>query len=160
MILVKIGSSALGIAWQKSVRPSAVDVELDRQRPGRNRGETRVAEALALDFPVDAVLVGALEHLPIGVAAHEANVWHGCETVEDLNGEWAADEIAATDDRVDALRVDLCKHGLERRQVPVDVGDGGDPHAPETTRVRGGEVPRRRRRAPGSPSTRNRPASA
>ena len=70
--------------------PERVDVELDRQRPGRNRGETCVAEALALDFPVDAVLVGALEHLPIGVAAHEAHVWHGCETVEDLHRESAA----------------------------------------------------------------------
>src|SRR5206468_914263 len=48
--------------------------------------------------------------------------------VEELDG------LAGAPDRVDPLCVDVREHGVERMQVPVDVGDDGDAHrAPQRT---------------------------
>ena len=38
------------------------------------------------------------------------------------------EDVAADDDLVDALRLDVVEHGLQRRQVAVDVEEGCDAH--------------------------------
>ena len=58
------------------------------------------------------------------------------EQVEALGGIRPDDEIAAADDRVGLAAARIGEHGLECRQVPVDIVERGDPHAGDATPLR------------------------
>src|SRR5207237_495263 len=55
------------------------------------------------------------------------------QALEALRRERAPDDVAAGDDGVHLLALDLREHGLERRQVAVDVVERGDAHAADAT---------------------------
>ena len=58
------------------------------------------------------------------------------EQVEAFGGIRPDDQIAAADDRVGLGAARIREHGLECRQVSVDVVERGDPHAGDATPLR------------------------
>ena len=74
------------------------------------------------------MLGNALEHEPVGVPAHIANVGSATEEREYFRRERTRDHVSPRDDDVHTRRVDVLEDGLECGQVPVDVGESGDPH--------------------------------
>jgi len=63
----------------------------------------------------------------VGVAAHEPRSRQCAQDVERLDGQRPRSHIAANEDEVDVLSCKLRKHGLQRRQVAVNVRQGRDP---------------------------------
>ena len=93
-------------------------VQLDGQRPALGPGERLVVELRPRP------LVG----LAVAVAAHEAR-FDRADELRGLGGLRAEEEIAAEDDRVYVLLLDLGENRLERDPVAVDVVERGDAHA-------------------------------
>src|SRR5262249_10138474 len=76
-----------------------------------------------------AGLGGAVEQLPLVVPADD----RGVEGHEDVGGlgwlQRPGEEVARDEQPVDVTRgAEVGEDCLERPEVPVDVGDGGDPH--------------------------------
>ena len=67
-----------------------------------------------------------LEQGAVGVAANEARIQAGGER-EGLLGQRAPREIAAGDDQVRLLTLQLGENCRERNRVPVDVRENRDP---------------------------------
>ena len=85
------------------------------------------------------------QHRILGVAPDEIGRRAEVEqTLQDRGGHRPDDDVAADDDAVDALSRDVFEHGLERRQVAVDVVDRGYAHG---AIIRGVSSRARRRRA-------------
>ena len=135
----------------------SVDVELHRQRPcGRNR---KLGLAKTRHVPIPERAVGGSYHIEsIGVPVHGERT-HFREKIEDLGRPWPAEAVTRDDDRINLLTLDVPEHGLERREVSVDVADRGDVHVREASARARAAAPRRRDRAPGSPRRRTRSGS-
>ena len=70
-----------------------------------------------------------LEQLPLRVAAHEPRpVAPRLEQRDGLARQRTPGQVAAGDDQVRLLPLDLGEHGLERHGVAVDVRERRDPH--------------------------------
>ena len=136
----------------------ALDVELERQRPGGDGREAFRTEPILV--PRRLLVVDAPHLLePVRVSVNDPGV-DVLEAVEHLRGPRPAHAVAGDDDRVDVRLLDVGEHGVESRQVAVDVADRGDAHGVEATARVAGAARRRRGRARGSPSTRTRSAWA
>ena len=110
------------------VARGAVAVEDAAERHGmRQRAEK--LDRRRVEFPDDPLPGprGSARRLPVCVAAHEHRV-EGNELVEALARKRACDHVTAADDPVDLERRDLGEHGLERRQVAVDVVQSRNAH--------------------------------
>jgi hypothetical protein len=80
------------------------------------------------DDPAILLALVLLEQRALHVPAHIEGVEVADELVR-LRRKRPPREIAAENDQVGALGLDLGQHGLERGCVPVDVRERGDPHA-------------------------------
>ena len=119
-------------------RPETVDVDGDGLLEA---GEERQVVRAVLRRVIHGPRVGCsstvtqLDECALRVAANEAcrNVERAHER-ERLLRERAPGEVAAEDDEVGRLPLDLLEHGGERRRVPVDVRERGDAHAQPVVR--------------------------
>ena len=108
---------ALLVAARRAVHearlPEPVEVENDVRRERVHEGGP--LRPVLRREPGAALALVAAEH-PVGVAAHEERA-SSSKRIERLDRHRAGGDVAADDDGVDAHRVDIRKHRLERRQV-------------------------------------------
>ena len=87
------------------------------------------------DRPGARAGVEGLDHLAVAVAAHEPHRFIQLhEPLDRLGRERPPGHVAADDDGVDALEADIGEHGVEGRDVAVDVVQGRDDHRATVSR--------------------------
>src|SRR5205085_6811095 len=104
--------------------------EPPRQRERSEEGGVLAAEGLC-DPRVQAVAVagaGAGDEAVRVPTDPQGSFAQPAESLERLDRLRPVDAVAAEHDEVDVLALDLGEHRLERRQVRVDVVEGGDLH--------------------------------
>src|SRR5262249_61357143 len=77
---------------------------------------------------IHSTALGRGDSVAIAVAADVVRVRQRSQQLQRLARERAADEVAAEDDRVRLLSLDVAEHRVERGRIPVDVGDRRDSH--------------------------------
>lgn len=95
-------------------------------------GFRQLARCPSIDVGRDAIeTIGDAEtmsNLSIGVTADESRVVEFVQKLDGLARERSPGDVASHKDDIDALSLDVTQNGFERRTVPVDVVDCGDPH--------------------------------
>ena len=172
--LRRLRRHALLVAARRAVhearRPEHIDVEDDVRREAVDEG--RLLRTVLRRQPDAALALVGAQH-PVGVAPHEVlRQRDRMHQLERLVRQRPPRQVAAEDDRIDALAADLGQDGLERRRIAVHVGQSRDAHRPTSGRRpragsrRGGCAARpasgqpstRRTRSPRAPSARPRAA--
>ena len=104
------------------------EVPLDACEPLSGPGRDGLGRGIG-DTPSARAGVEGLDHLAVAVAAHEPHrSVQPHEPLDRLGRKRPPGHITADDDGVDALEADIGEHGVEGRDVAVDVVQGGDDH--------------------------------
>src|SRR5205823_1371317 len=69
------------------------------------------------------------DHATVGVAVNKADPFEAPQQFDRLRRHRTRADVAAADDEVDVLALDLLEHRFQRGQVAVDVRDDRHPHA-------------------------------
>ena len=123
---VTSSSSDRGEPWQKHGRAETVDVDRDRRLECREEDE--IVGGVLRRHPRTAPFRLHPDHA-IRVPAYESS-WdlESSHERERLLRERSPRQIAAEDDQIGLLALDLVEDGCERGRVAVHVGKRGDPH--------------------------------
>ena len=141
-ILWRVSRKALGIAARRRMAEQDIahSGNLQLQGDGPRRNDLTVFRKKLVPHPLHDRAKGwrdrrrfrtreLREHLTLAVALNELNrQWRREQTLERLSRHRAEDRVASNDDEVDICGMDILQHGLERREVAMNVIERGDPH--------------------------------